>query len=115
MILCKKCSFKNYDGTKFCQRCGERLPYKKLFNLNGIAGMGMRGVSIAPLAAKAVKKHADQEFNNTTIRSSVRAKTVPMKDDSWYCPDCGQYNDSFTLFCSGCNKKKNQLEYFLYE
>ena len=102
MVLCEKCSFENYDGTKFCQKCGEKLSYKKSIkkflknaNLNGLAGMGMKGVSLAPLAGK-----------NTTIKKSNHVKTVALEDGSWYCPDCGKHNSPFTSFCSGCGRDK---------
>lgn len=106
MVLCRKCNFQNYDGTKFCQKCGEKLPCKSFLNLNGIAGMGMKGVSIAPLGAKSVQNQAKEEFKDTGAKNSVHVKTVPLEDGSWYCPDCGEYNSSFALFCSGCGRDK---------
>lgn len=54
-IKCKKCSFENLPGAKFCQGCGEKLPRKMDFKtlvdrlyLKDIAGAGARGVSVAP-------------------------------------------------------------------
>jgi predicted amidophosphoribosyltransferase len=105
MILCKKCSFENYDGTRFCQRCGKKLSHRGSFNLSGLAGMGMKGVSIAPLAARTVEAQATEEFKNSKI-STAYVKTVPLEDGSWYCLNCGKYNSSFTLFCSGCGRDK---------
>lgn len=105
MVSCKKCGFENYDGTKFCQRCGEGLPCKRSMNLNGIAGMGMKGVSIAPLVAGAVEEQSKKEFKNS-VKGSKHVKTVPLEDGSWYCPDCGHHNNSFSIFCSGCGRDK---------
>lgn len=105
MILCKKCGFKNYDGTRFCQKCGVKLPRKSPMNFSVIAGTGMKGVSIAPLAGMA-NDMKEEKSKNTVNEESVSVKTVPLEDGSWYCPDCGQRNDSLNLFCSGCGRYK---------
>jgi len=102
MILCKKCNFENYDGTRFCQKCGAELTSKRLFDLKGIAGLGMKGVSAAPLAARTIEGQS-KEFKN---KSKVYVKTQPLNDGSWYCPDCGQYNKVSSYFCSGCGRDK---------
>lgn len=102
MVLCKKCKFENYDGTRFCQKCGAELPSRRSINLKGIAGMGMKGVSAAPLAARTVEGQSEK----LKSKSKFHVKTVSLNDGSWYCPDCGQYNKSSAYFCSGCGRDK---------
>lgn len=106
MVKCKKCSFENYDGTKFCQGCGEKLPRKGALNFNGVAGNGMKGASIAPLAAMSAEKSGRQEFAASGSKSSQRVKTVPLRDGSWFCPDCGEHNKPSQMFCNGCGRDK---------
>lgn len=105
MILCRKCKFENHDGTKFCQNCGAELSYKKSLNLKGIAGMGMKGVSAAPLAARTVEGQANQ-LKNQSAKNKIHVKTLPLEDGSWYCPDCGEHNKASAYFCSGCGRDK---------
>ena len=55
MIECKKCGSFNLRGTKYCQKCGQYLEnqskkgFLKSLSWKNIAGIGGRGISIAPL------------------------------------------------------------------
>lgn len=99
-MKCKKCGFENYDGTRYCQRCGQALKVKApLFgdNVNFLAGAGIKGASIAPLAT--------MQANNTSAKKSTVAVN-PMDDGRWYCPDCGELNDKTAKACKGCGRDK---------
>lgn len=107
MIECRACGYFNLPDTRYCQRCGKHLTLKKSFfqnlRLGGLAGMGGRGVSIAPLTLTL------KENNNSFTERSVKKRksssvVVPLEDGSWYCPDCGHYNQKYTLSCPDCGK-----------
>lgn len=109
-IKCKKCSFKNFPGTKFCQGCGEKLPRKKDFkalvdslDLKDIAGAGAKGVSVAPMAGRVIEGQAEAAGAKAN-KNSTAAKVVLHDDGTWFCPDCGEHNRTGVRICKGCGR-----------
>lgn len=89
-IVCSKCNFNNFYGTKYCQNCGNRLAYRKRFsqilaslNFSGLAGTGQKDISIAPLFTANLLNSKKFRVKNTQVPA------IRKKDGSWYCPDCG--------------------------
>lgn len=109
MPECKNCHFDNYQGTKYCQRCGNFIQDKiNLFdgdNLMFIAGTSAKDVSIAPIAAMTIENQIRQEDMEHVVQSTVRV--VPLADGTWFCPDCGEHNLIHDMFCKGCGKDKS--------
>ena len=107
-MICKKCNFDNYEGTKYCQGCGTYLQVKKPFfsfaNLKFLSGWQGRGVTHFPLMGMAVEGHANQIKEGKA--SGTKVPVVPHEDGSWYCPDCGQYNRKKDMFCIGCGRDR---------
>ena len=105
-MICKKCNFENYDGTKYCQKCGGSIPRKKpLFSFeNGkfLAGWGGKGIITAPLIGMAVEGHANRYRDDKVHISTV--PVIPLENGDWYCPECGQYNLKKDIFCKGCGR-----------
>lgn len=107
-MKCSNCTFDNVDGTRYCQRCGTKLKIRvPLFdfgwkNSRYSAGAGQKGSSMAPLGAMAVEKQANSLGNVKNSKNLV--KVHPLKDGSWYCPDCGELNAKYTLNCKGCGR-----------
>lgn len=61
-MLCMECEFDNVDLARYCQNCGKKLNKKKGIrnvlkgaDVGGLAGMGQKGVSIAPLLSDTVQ------------------------------------------------------------
>lgn len=110
MCLCKYCGFQNFDGTRYCQKCGKKIIRKGLraffrgADFSNLAGMGARGVSIAPLGKMAVDNLSKQWGNKKNPSGCV--KVVPLEDGSWYCPDCGFHNARHALYCGDCGRYK---------
>ncbi len=106
MKNCKNCNFENLYGTKYCQKCGEKLKISnKIFYFqNGkfLAGAGTRGSSLAPLAMMSTQNTASTLGPVTTTSNLV--KVVPLEDSSWYCPDCGEHNIPHSFYCKGCGR-----------
>jgi predicted amidophosphoribosyltransferase len=103
-ILCKNCGFENLEGTNYCQKCGKKLIVKNKFikslDFGSVSGTGAKGVSVAPLAAKAISNEAGKIKQN----KNKIVKVIPLKDGSWHCPDCGQLNKPYSLYCKGCGR-----------
>lgn len=63
-MRCIHCRTENAQGTAYCQNCGAKMVVKVSFrdslrlwgNKKAFAGMGIRGSSIAPLAAMSIEK-----------------------------------------------------------
>lgn len=106
MIKCDNCNFENDAATKYCQNCGNLLKQKKIikiiksFNFGSIAGMGSKGVSIAPLIGMNLDKSKNiDNFDKVKKKHSL-------DDGSWFCPYCGQKNKINNLFCKNCSRFK---------
>lgn len=70
---------------------------KKIFEslkLGNIAGMGAKGISIAPLFNLESEKNMKKIFNIT--------KVILLKDGWWYCPECGNHNKNLNVYCNSC-------------
>lgn len=111
MIQCKKCKFENYDKTRYCQQCGEALHKShslkvlvKSFNIGSIAGIGAKGVSIAPISAMK-NEQAKRPISSENSRND-KIQVIPLKDGTWFCPYCGNHNQQYELFCKNCGKFK---------
>lgn len=108
MKKCKTCSKENYDGASYCQFCGSKLPKKPIISIgkrntaSSLAGTGTRGSSLAPLGMMSIENSA-KELGEVTVVSNL-IKIQPLQDGSWYCPDCGELNHSFTFSCKGCGR-----------
>ena len=83
-LICNSCGCYNLPNTCYCQKCGNYIATQRKpsffegLRLEGIAGMGGRGISIAPATS--------------------------IDDGSWYCPDCGHYNRKHVIICPDCGK-----------
>ena len=109
-IKCKKCSFENLPGTKYCQGCGEKLPKKMDFktlvdglDLKDVAGAGAKGVSIAPMAGRVVEDQA-KDAGAKASKSGRAVRVVLKSDGTWFCPDCGEHNKRGVRICKGCGR-----------
>lgn len=100
--ICKNCGFENLEGTNYCQKCGKKLSksFIKQLNFGSVSGAGAKGVSIAPIVSKTIESQADE----IKVKKKQRVKVIPLKDGSWYCPDCGQLNKSHSLYCKSCGR-----------
>lgn len=101
---CPKCGAKNDPRTRYCCHCGSYIAPKKSLrrlvkSLNPIslAGAVMRPVNIAPLTTKDLLDHGYAAENGA-------APVYPLKDHSWFCPDCGEHNAPFQTVCKGCGR-----------
>ena len=100
-IVCKKCGFENLPGTQFCQRCGSKILLKFTDKIaSSLAGTGQRGSSLAPLGAMAIEAQAE-ELGKTAAPPKL-VPVIPLENGDWYCPDCGEYNPKYSLFCKNC-------------
>lgn len=105
-IKCKKCRFHNLEGTTYCQNCGSLLKSKRGFSLLAggmFASITRRGASLAPLTAIAVENQS-QSMAQKARHAKPLVKVIPLKNGSWYCPDCGQRNISHSI-CHGCGRE----------
>ena len=96
-MACKNCGYENKLGVRYCQRCGQYIEPKrtlaqevKSWDFRSLAGVGRRDVNIAPL------------FTASPVQTPAKAHQTPspvepMPDGRWYCPDCGNLNDSYEL------------------
>lgn len=106
MIKCNLRNYFNITGTRYCQKCGNFIKRKsfvnffKGMNFGGIAGLGSRGVSIAP--ATQLTMEISGKFEKYSKSKKKTVMVVPLEDGTWYCPDCGQYNKSHSYICLGC-------------
>lgn len=91
-MRCIHCRTENAQGTAYCQNCGAKMEVKVSFrdslrfwgNKKAFAGMGIRGSSIAPLAAMSIEKSGEGLEN----QKKTAKKLVPVRlleDGSWYC------------------------------
>ena len=97
-IVCKKCGFENLPGTQFCQRCGSKISLKFTDKIaSSLAGTGQKGSSLAPLGAMAIE--AQTEELGKTAAPPKLVPVIPLENGDWYCPDCGEYNPKYSLFC----------------
>lgn len=105
-VSCKKCKFLNDQNALYCQNCGSLLKNKSLkkfiksFNFNNVAGLGQKGVSIAPLAG--MKKSPNLNDNHVKLVK----KSHSLEDGTWFCPYCGNRNKTINYECSNCLKPK---------
>lgn len=104
MVECLKCHFENYDGTVYCQKCGNYLKKSKVHLNHGffgaIAKLSNSGNTMAPLVGLQV----DANAKNTT-KTHHKAPIIPLEDGSWYCPDCGEHNKKAQYICRGCGRQ----------
>ena len=102
-IVCKKCGFENLPGTQFCQHCGSKMSLKFTDKIaSSLAGTGQRGSSLAPLGAMAIE--AQTEELGKTAAPPKLVPVIPLENGDWYCPDCGEYNPKYSLFCKNCGR-----------
>ena len=92
-IVCKKCGFENLPGTQFCQRCGSKISLKFTDKIAS---------SLAPLGAMAIE--AQTEELGKTAAPPKLVPVIPLENGDWYCPDCGEYNPKYSLFCKNCGR-----------
>lgn len=110
-MRCIHCRTENVEGTTYCQNCGAKMAVKvslreslRLWgNKKAFAGMGIRGTSIAPLAAMSIEKSGEW-LENQKKKGKKLVPVRPLEDGSWYCPDCGELNQKHTTFCKGCGR-----------
>ena len=103
-MTCKNCGYENKLGVRYCQRCDQYIEPKrtlaqevKSWDFRSLAGVGRRDVNIAPLfTASPVQTPAKAHQTSSPVD--------PMPDGRWYCPDCGNLNDSSERFCKSCGK-----------
>lgn len=105
MIKCSACSFDNLNGTRFCQRCGAGLKRRRGLSATGggiIASLANPSMGLATFVGIQVDRNAAAHSSQRSKRAPVRV--VPFRDGSWYCPDCGNLNSSYTQFCAECGR-----------
>lgn len=109
MIECKACGYFNLPDTRYCQKCGQYLESKRkksfFHNLRwgNVAGLGSKGISIAPLTLTLMENnHTFTEKSESKNKSN--SIVIPFEDGSWYCPDCGHYNQKYSFLCADCGK-----------
>lgn len=109
-LICKKCKFYNSKGTRYCQNCGN--PLKKSFqgfleslNLSGLAGIGLKDSSIAPLITEDFlrKTSGSQSYS---VNGHDKIPVIQKEDGSWFCPDCGEKNKKNAICCKNCGRSK---------
>lgn len=110
--VCKKCSFENESAARFCQGCGAKLPQKRSakefldsLDLKDVAGIGTRGLSIAPMAGRVIEDQG-KEVAQPGVRQADKARVVPLPDGKWFCPDCGELNKVESRSCQSCGRYK---------
>lgn len=103
-MTCKNCGYENKPGVRYCQRCGQYIESKrtlaqevKSWDFRSLAGVGRRDVNIAPL-------FTSPENKSQMKKSQTPSPVDPLPDGRWYCPDCGNLNDSSERFCKSCGK-----------
>lgn len=111
--VCPNCHTKNEENVRYCQGCGtylkSKFSWKAIFGdsqtITKIAGMGAKGVSLAPLGTIAAENQGKEAFGQADAKVvRTNAKVIPLADGSWFCPDCGYYNNSQSQFCVNCEK-----------
>lgn len=107
MNKCKKCGEFNEKGVRFCQNCGAQIvPKRKFFDRDNFklwAGFNVKGGSIAPLACLGIEKQAEKELGKVSTIPQL-AHVKPKGDGSWFCPDCGELNNTHARTCKGCGR-----------
>lgn len=102
-IVCKKCGFENLPGTQFCQRCGSKISLKFTDKIaSSLAGTGQKGSSLAPLGARRSKLRQKNWEKQHAPPKLV--PVIPLENGDWYCPDCGNNNPKYSLFCKNCGR-----------
>lgn len=108
-LICNACGCYNLPNTCYCQKCGNYIATQRKpsffegLRLEGIAGMGGRGISIAPATSIIMEKGHKFVGESVSGRKSGSI-VVPLDDGSWYCPDCGHYNRKHVIICPDCGK-----------
>jgi len=107
MKFCTNCSFDNSNAASYCQNCGSKLKkarslkqFIKSINWGSVAGLGNKGVSIAPLVGMESDKYKNINSYNRVNKSHS------LKDGSWYCPYCGTKNTMTNFSCINCLRTK---------
>lgn len=104
MKRCKECSNTNPDRAKFCMSCGTQLrSVDSTLKTAGLLGSVMSGFGLAPLVSMAVDNGSGSTVSNLGTVTSVSIR--PLKDGTWYCPDCGCHNDRFAQIYAGCSRE----------
>lgn len=102
-MFCTECEFNNTESAKYCQCCGKKLARKKSIrntfkgaDIGSLAGMGQKGVSLAPLLSDT----AQGKQENVPLQRKVVLKKTNM--DRFYCTYCGAENRKGSYTCNDC-------------
>lgn len=113
--VCGNCLTENEVNVRYCQGCGtyikSKFSLKDIFRdsqtITKIAGMGAKGVSLAPLGIITAENQGKEAFGQAGAKIvRTNAKVIPLADGSWFCPDCGYHNQSQSQSCINCEKYK---------
>lgn len=108
MVECKRCGGFNLPDTKYCQKCGQHLEnrkkkgFLKSASWKNVAGMGSKGISIAPLFLTLMENK--DVFTESRMKKKRTSIVIPLENGSWYCPDCGHHNRKYSFTCTDCGK-----------
>lgn len=117
-MICKHCNNWNEDEAKFCCRCGSQLHRKAVVSTpvsisvtaTGIPTSGVRFFQNMgnPYLQKAANIIRNSEIQQTGIYQNytTHAKTHPLNNGDWFCPDCGELNSHNKTSCKGCGRYK---------
>lgn len=51
-----------------------------------------------------INENQYRDFSKKKFQSQTPSPVDPLPDGRWYCPDCGNLNDSSERFCKNCGK-----------
>lgn len=105
MLRCKKCNFECPAKAAYCQNCGQKTRGSgfRWSDAKSLAGMGQKGISIAPLVCDVIEGQA-----NASRRTPARPVPAPLVQpvaERFFCPTCGEPATRGTAFCKGCGRE----------
>ncbi len=105
---CIKCNFLNDPNAIYCQQCGNKVAKKSLkkfasnLQFGSLAGMGSKGVSVAPIVGVEMDKAHNNKFHANKVKV---LKHFVLDDGSWFCPYCGNKNKRTDKLCVECSSE----------
>ena len=71
-------------------------------NFEPLVGLSKRGTNFDPLFSISTSTLTHDCARTDANHRNIPA--VPKKDGTWFCPDCGNKNIAYSMFCSECGR-----------